>query len=111
MQFRSVSREASPARLKGMRAYCGCLAALPNPCDRRSVMLKWFMKRKVKAFGDAFDYDTTYMQELVDIDPSAGFAISRLSAAAAYRADAPVAGWVAGKLVAGMSGDCGAGEH
>ena len=70
-------------------------------------MLKWFMKRRLKAFGDAFDYDTGYMQDLVDIDPAAGLAVSRLSAAASYRADAPVAAWFAGKLVAGMSEDCG----
>lgn len=70
-------------------------------------MLKWFMKRRLKAFGDAFDYDTGYMQDLVDIDPAAGLAVSRLSAAASYRADAPVAAWFAGKLVAGMIEDCG----
>jgi len=70
-------------------------------------MLKWFMKRKLKAFGTAFDYDTSYMQDLVDVDPAAGIAVSRLSAAASYRADAPVAAWFAGTLVAGMSEDCG----
>ncbi len=70
-------------------------------------MLKWFMKRKLKAFGEAFDYDTSYMQELVDVDPAAGLAVSRLSAVASYRADAPAAAWYAGTLVAGMSEDCG----
>jgi hypothetical protein len=70
-------------------------------------MLKWFMKRKLKAFGEAFDYDTSNMQELVEIDPAAGLAVSRLSATASYRADAPAAAWFAGKLVAGMSEDCG----
>jgi hypothetical protein len=70
-------------------------------------MLKWFMKRKLKAFGDAFDYDTGYAQELVDIDLGAGFALARLSAVAAYRADAPVAGWHAATIVAAMSEDCG----
>ena len=70
-------------------------------------MLKWFMKRKLKAFGAAFDYDTTYMQELADTDPAAGVAVSRLSAVASYRADAPVAAWFAGKLVAAISEDCG----
>jgi hypothetical protein len=65
------------------------------------------MKRKLKAFGEAFDYDTGYMQELVDVDPAAGLAVSRLSAVASYRADAPAAAWYAGKLVAGMSEDCG----
>jgi hypothetical protein len=65
------------------------------------------MKRKLKAFGDAFDYDTSYMQELVDVDPAAGLAVSRLSGVASYRADAPVAAWTAAKLVATMSEDCG----
>lgn len=70
-------------------------------------MLKWFMKRKLKAFGDAFDYDTSYAQELVDIDLGAGMALSRLAAVSAYRADAPVAGWYAATIVAAMSEDCG----
>jgi hypothetical protein len=53
-------------------------------------MLKWFMKRKLKAFGDAFDYDTSYMQELVDVDPARQGSLSRLSAVASYRrCDAP----------------------
>ena len=65
------------------------------------------MKRRLRAFGAAFDYDTSYMQELVDVDSAAGLSVSRLSAAASYRADAPVAAWFAGKLVAGMSEDCG----
>ena len=64
-------------------------------------MLKWFMKRKLKAFGDAFDYDTGYMQELVDVDPAAGLAVSRLSAAASYRADAPAAAWFAAQAGGG----------
>jgi hypothetical protein len=70
-------------------------------------MLKWFMKRKLKAFGDAFDYDTGYAQELVGADAGAGLALARLSAAAAYRGDAPLAGWYAAKIVAAMSEDCG----
>ena len=70
-------------------------------------MLKWFMKRKLKAFGDAFDYDTGYAQELVEIDPAAGMALARLSAVSAYRADAPAAAWSAAALVATMSEDCG----
>ncbi len=70
-------------------------------------MLKWFMKRKLKAFGDAFDYDTSYAQELVDVDLGAGMALTRLAAVSAYRADAPVAGWCAATIVAAMSEDCG----
>jgi hypothetical protein len=70
-------------------------------------MLKWFMKRKLRAFGDAFGYDTSYGAELIDADAAAGFALARLSAVAAYRADAPLAAWFAAKIVAAMSEDCG----
>jgi hypothetical protein len=45
--------------------------------------------------------------ELVDGDEAAGFALARLSKAAAYRADAPKAAWYAAKIVAAMSEDCG----
>ena len=70
-------------------------------------MLKWLMKRKLRAFGRAFTYDTSYAAELVDADTAAGFALARLSKVAAYRADAPVAAWHATKIVAVMNGDCG----
>ena len=70
-------------------------------------MLKWFIKRKLRAFGDAFDYDTTYGAELIDTDIAAGLALARLSRVAAYRADAPAAAWHAAKIVATMSEDCG----
>jgi len=70
-------------------------------------MLKWFMKRKLRAFGDAFGYDTSYGEELIDADPAAGLALARLSKVAAYRADAPVAAWHAAKIVAAMSEHCG----
>jgi hypothetical protein len=70
-------------------------------------MLKWFMKRKLRAFGDAFGYDASYGAELIDGDAAAGLALARLSKAAAYRADAPAAAWYAAKIVAAMSEDCG----
>jgi hypothetical protein len=70
-------------------------------------MLKWFMKRKLRALGDAFDYDTSYGVELIDVDAAAGFALVRLSKVAAYRADAPAAAWYAAKIVAVMREDCG----
>ena len=70
-------------------------------------MLKWFMKRKLSAFGDAFGYDTSYGAELINVDVAAGLALARLSKVAAYRADAPAGAWYAAKIVAAMSEDCG----
>lgn len=70
-------------------------------------MLKWFMKRRLRAFGDAFGYDTSYGVELIEIDTAAGQALARLSKVAAYRSDAPPVAWYAAKIVATMSDDCG----
>jgi hypothetical protein len=70
-------------------------------------MLKWLMKRKLRAFGDAFGYDTSYGAELIDLDVAAGFALARLSKVAAYRGDAPSAAWYAAKIVAAISEGCG----
>jgi hypothetical protein len=70
-------------------------------------MLTWFMKRRLRAFGEAFGYDTSYGAELIDTDIAAGLALARLSKVAAYRADAPAAAWYAAKIVAVMTEDCG----
>lgn len=70
-------------------------------------MLKWLMKRKLRAFGAAFDYDTRYAADLIDADPAAGLALARLSKVASYGADAPAAAWYAAKIVVAMGEDCG----
>lgn len=70
-------------------------------------MLKWLMKRKLRQFGEAFNYDTSYGAGLIEADMAAGLVLARLSKAAAYRADAPAAAWYAAKIVAAMSEDCG----
>ncbi len=70
-------------------------------------MLKRLMKRKLRAFGNAFGYDTSYGAALIETDVAAGLALARLSKVAAYRADAPAAAWYAAKIVAAMSEDCG----
>ena len=70
-------------------------------------MLKYLIKRKLRAFGAAFGYDIEYAVDLVDADVGAGQALGRLSAAANYCADAPAAAWHAAKIVAAMSEDCG----
>lgn len=55
-------------------------------------MLKWLMKRKLRGFGSAFGYDTTYGAELIDADMAAGrpaLATPRTAGAAAGRGCGP----------------------
>lgn len=70
-------------------------------------MLKWFIKRKLRAFGAAFDYDVGYMLDLIDNDLAAGRAIGALQTATNYRADVPLSGYFAAQIVATMHEDCG----
>jgi len=70
-------------------------------------MLKTFMKRRMRAFGAAFGYNTEYLVQMIDADTDAGFALAGLSKAAGYKADAPKAAWYAAKIVSAMSEDCG----
>ena len=70
-------------------------------------MLKWFIKRKLNAFAAAFDYDVSYVLELIDNDLAAGKAINHIQQAVEYRADTPLAGFFAAQIVATMHEDCG----
>ncbi len=72
------------------------------------MMLKAFMKRRMRAFGASFGYDAEYLVQMIDADTDAGFALAGLSKATRYKADAPKAAWYAAKIVAAMSEDCGA---
>ncbi len=70
-------------------------------------MLKAYMKRRMRAFGALFNYDTEYLVGMIDADTEAGFALAGLSKATRYKADAPLAAWYAAKIVSAMSEDCG----
>src|SRR5690348_1829422 len=83
---------------------CGRKAGSVRP-EKRDVEMAH--ETPLRAFGDAFGYDTSYGAELIDLDLAAGLALARLSKVAAYRADAPPAAWHAAKIVAAMSEDCG----
>lgn len=44
-------------------------------------MLRWLLRRRIAAFGRAFDYDVSYMMEMLDTDPDAARRFGRRPAA------------------------------
>jgi len=70
-------------------------------------MLRWFLKRQIAAFERNWNYDASYMRELIDIDPWAMLAFGKLQALGRYRGGAPVNAYTAAGLVAVMAEDCG----
>lgn len=66
-------------------------------------LIRWGLRR----FERRYDYDTSYVQELLATDLGAFRAFARVSGMSAYRKDIPVAPWYAAKVVGAMREDCG----
>ena len=70
-------------------------------------MLKSHFHRKIAKLGQAFDYDVSYLHELLDASPPAFVKFALFQPMSRHREDVPVTTWFAAKLAATMSEDCG----
>jgi hypothetical protein len=70
-------------------------------------MLRWFLRRKIAAFERAWNYDSTYMHEVLNADPRALIAFSKVMGVSQYHKDVPLAAYYAAKIVGTMAEDCG----
>lgn len=69
-------------------------------------MLKSILRAVTARFERRYDYDASYMRELIDIDPAAFFAFTKVQALGGYR-KAPPQALVAAGLVGTLAEDCG----
>jgi hypothetical protein len=70
-------------------------------------MLRWLMRKGIAAFERKWDYDASYVRELIDADPLAVWKFSRAAAIGSYRKDVPLAAWTAAAITAVRHEDCG----
>jgi len=70
-------------------------------------MLRWLMRRRIAAFERAYEYDMSYVRDLVEADPRAARLYGRAVAIGQYRKDVPLAAWCAALLTTVMAEDCG----
>jgi hypothetical protein len=70
-------------------------------------MIKWLLRRGIAAFEKKYDYDASYLRELVDASPRAAWKFARVTALANVRQDVPRDACVAAGLVTTMAEDCG----
>ena len=70
-------------------------------------MLKWLMRRGVAAFERQWNYDASYLHEMIDVSPRAAWMFSRAAAIGKYRKDVPPAAWAAAAITAVRHEDCG----
>ena len=70
-------------------------------------MRKRFLRWQIGRFERTWNYDASYMHELIEADPRAFTAFGKLRAITAYRKDVPAAAFAAAGLVAARTEDCG----
>jgi hypothetical protein len=70
-------------------------------------MLKWLIRNRIAAFEKEFDYDMSYVREILDVDLGAFLMFARVQKMSAYRKDVPADVRCAVSLVGTMTEDCG----
>jgi hypothetical protein len=70
-------------------------------------MIGWFLRRRIAAFERTWNYDASYVRELIDADPRAVMAFGKAAAIGRYRKGVPPAAHFAAGLVGVMAEDCG----
>jgi len=70
-------------------------------------MLKWLMQRWIDRFERTWNYDASYMRDVLDADPRAVLAVGKVGALGKYRKDVPAAAYCAAGIVGTMTEDCG----
>jgi len=69
-------------------------------------MLKWLMRR-VAAFERQWNYDASYVHEMIEADPRAAWMFQRATSLGKYRKDVPVDALAAAAITAVRREDCG----
>jgi len=70
-------------------------------------MVKKLMRWGIAAFERKWNYDASYMHELIEASPRAAWMFSRAAAIGKYRKDVPLAAWAAAGITAVRHEDCG----
>ena len=64
-------------------------------------------RREIRAFGEHYDYDTSYMEALMEASPGAYFAFEAALGMGRYQKAAPTEALIIAKLTAIRAEDCG----
>ena len=71
-------------------------------------MIRKFFHAQARKMARAYNYDTSYMHEIIDISPGAAWGLSRLPAFYKYRGTpAGQIPWTGALLASTLDGDCG----
>lgn len=70
-------------------------------------MIATWLKRELRKFSRRYDYDTSYMEGMVEADPVGGFKLALASRYLGHRFGLPAGPYFAAKITAVKAADCG----
>jgi hypothetical protein len=70
-------------------------------------MIRWALHRAIDKFERNWNYDASYMHDMIDASPRAAWLFSRVTALGQFRRDLPIEAWCAAGITAVRHEDCG----
>jgi hypothetical protein len=70
-------------------------------------MMKWALRRAIGKFERDWNYDASYMRDMIEASPRAAWLFSRVTSLGRFRRDIPVDAWCAAGITAVRHEDCG----
>lgn len=70
-------------------------------------MIRWILRKAIDRFERQWDYDASYLRDMIDASPRAAWLFSRVAALGQFRRDLPVEAWCAAGITAVRYEDCG----
>jgi alkylhydroperoxidase family enzyme len=70
-------------------------------------VLRWLLRHTIESFERKWNYDASYLKEIVDLSPLAAWKFSLATSLGRYRRDVPPAALFAAGITAVRSEDCG----
>jgi hypothetical protein len=70
-------------------------------------MIKWVLRKAIDKFERDWNYDASYIREMIDVSPRAAWLFSRVTALGQFRRDVPIEAWCTAGITAVRHEDCG----
>ena len=70
-------------------------------------MMRWALRKAIDRFERQWNYDASYMRDIVDVSPRAAWLFARATAMGKFRRDIPIEPWYAAGITAVRHEDCG----
>jgi hypothetical protein len=70
-------------------------------------MMRWALRTAIRKFERSWNYDASYMHDMIDASPRAAWLFARATAIGRFRRDIPTDAWCAAALTAVRHEDCG----